>query len=159
MSEVQLSGRGLIEGMAEGQALVTSQPISGWGGVDPKGGKIIESGHELCGQSFAGKVLVFPGAKGSSGWSGAFHLARLAGSCPLALIFNSMSTKVALGVVVTRVPAVCDLDADPIELIETGDWVSVDGGQGLVVVHKQPATGSPSNGGPLDAQSHLQRQK
>ena len=53
--------------------------ISGWGGIDPRTGSIIETRHELKGVSFAGKVLVFPGAKGSSGWSSQFHVARLMG--------------------------------------------------------------------------------
>ena len=58
---------------------------------------VIESRHELVGQSFAGKVLVFPGAKGSSGWSVAFHTTRLKGVSPLAMVFNVMTTKAALG--------------------------------------------------------------
>lgn len=59
--------------------MVTSQTISGWGGIDPMTGTIIETRHELCGQSFKDKVLVFRGAKGSSGWSAAFHVTRLSG--------------------------------------------------------------------------------
>lgn len=70
-----LRGRGLGGGSCEGEALVTGEAISGWGGVDPGTGTVIETRHELCGRSFAGKVLVFPGAKGSSGWSGMFHQA------------------------------------------------------------------------------------
>jgi len=99
-------------------------------------GKIIETRHELRGVSFKDKVLVFPGAKGSSGWSVAFHTTRLAGTAPKALVFNEMTTKVALGAVVMRVPSVTDLDRDPLEVIETGDWVKVDGDAGTVEVRK-----------------------
>ena len=133
---IVLRGRGIVRGCAEGEALVTHQAISGWGGVNPMQGTIIESRHELRGQSFAGKILVFPGAKGSSGWSVAFHTTRLAGVAPLALVFNEMTTKVALGAVVMRVPSVTDLDQDPLEVIATGDWVRVDGDRGLVEVRK-----------------------
>ena len=133
---IVLRGRGVVRGCAEGEALVTHQAISGWGGVNPMQGTIIESRHELRGQSFAGKILVFPGAKGSSGWSVAFHTTRLAGVAPLALVFNEMTTKVALGAVVMRVPSVTDLDHDPLEVITTGDWVRVDGDRGLVEVRK-----------------------
>ena len=59
--------------------MITTDRISGWGGIDPRTGTIIETRHALRGQSFAGKVLVFPGAKGSSGWSNQFHLTRLTG--------------------------------------------------------------------------------
>ncbi len=133
---ILLHGRGLTAGIAEGEALVTRQRIAGWGGVDSTTGTIIESRHEARGQSFAGKVLVFPGAKGSSGWSGVFHMNRLEGASPKAMIFNAMNTKIAVAVVVSHVPCVTDLDADPLEVIETGDWVTVDGGTGLVTVRK-----------------------
>lgn len=129
-----LHGRGLGGGVVEAAALVTREAISGWGGVEPRQGLIIESRHELVGQSFAGKVLVFPGAKGSSGWSGMFHMARLMGSAPAAMIFTTMNTKIALGVVVTHVPAVTDLDRDPFEVIRTGDLVRVDGDSGEVLI-------------------------
>jgi len=129
-----LSGRGLGGGVAEGEALVTREAISGWGGVEPREGRVIESRHELVGQSFAGRVLVFPGAKGSSGWSGMFHMARLMGSAPAAMIFTTMNTKIALGVVVSHVPAVTDLDRDPWDVIRTGDHVRVDGDRGEIVV-------------------------
>ncbi|OFZ71518.1 MAG: hypothetical protein A2W04_06980, partial [Betaproteobacteria bacterium RBG_16_64_9] len=122
---------------ADGEALVTRETISGWGGINPMTGTIIETRHELRGQSFKGKVLVFPGAKGSSGWSTRFHLARLAGAAPAAMIFNIMTTKIALGAVVTRAPAVTDLDQDPLEVIETGDWVRVDADQGIVEITKR----------------------
>jgi predicted aconitase with swiveling domain len=134
---VVLTGRGLVGGVAEGEALVTREAISGWGGVEPRKGRVIESRHELVGQSFAGKVLVFRGAKGSSGWSGMFHMSRLMGSAPAAMVFTTMNTKIALGVVVTHVPAITDLDADPFELIHTGDWVRVDADRGLLTVTRQ----------------------
>lgn len=133
---IVLHGRGVVGGCAEGEALVTQETISGWGGIDPMTGTVIETRHELRGQSFRGKVLVFPGAKGSSGWSNAFHMTRLTNSAPVAMIFNKMTTKIALGAVVTRVPAVTALDQDPLGVIETGDWVRVDGDRGIVEVTK-----------------------
>lgn len=149
MTGLEMHGRGLVGGVAAGEALVTRDSISGWGGVEPLAGRIIESRHELRGQSFGDQVLVFPGAKGSSGWSGMFHMSRLAGSAPRAMIFNSMNTKIALGVVVTRVPAVTDLDRDPLDVIETGDWVEVDADRGVVSVMKGPARNetASANGG------------
>lgn len=65
-------------------------------------------------------------AKGSSGWSAVFHMTRLTGAAPKALLFNEMTTKIALGAVVMRVPSITDFDQDPLAVIETGDWVKVD---------------------------------
>jgi predicted aconitase with swiveling domain len=137
MRKIILHGRKVVGGYAEGEALVTKQTISGWGGIDPMEGIIIERRHELRGQSFKGKVLVFPGAKGASGWSTRFHVARLAGAAPKALIFNEMTTKVALGAVVMHIPAVTDFDQDPLTLVATGDWVRVDADKGIVEITKK----------------------
>lgn len=134
---VIIRGRKVYGGVVEAEALVTRETISGWGGVDPMTGSVIETRHELRGQSFAGKVLVFPGAKGSSGWSTIFHTARLAGMAPAAMVFTTMTTKIALGAVAMHCPSVTDLDRDPFEVIETGDWVKVDADAGTVEVIKR----------------------
>jgi predicted aconitase with swiveling domain len=134
---IVLTGRKVVGGVAEGEALVTSETISGWGGVNPKDGTIIETRHQLRGQSFSDKVLVFRGAKGSSGWSVMFHTCRLAGTAPKAMVFNEMTNKVALGAVVMRIPTVTDLDRDPLEIIATGDRVRVDGDAGTVEILKR----------------------
>jgi predicted aconitase with swiveling domain len=111
----------VVEGFAEGEAIVTRHAISGFGGIDSKTGEIVEVRHELRGQSFKGKVLVFPGAKGSSGWASHFQSTRLAGRRAIAMIFNMMSTKMALGAVVTpRALPSPTLDQDPIEVIKSG---------------------------------------
>jgi predicted aconitase with swiveling domain len=136
IERIVLRGRTVVPGRAEGEALVTRETIPGWGGVNPVQGIITETHHELRGQTFKDRVLVFRGAKGSSGWSAMYHTSRLAGTAPKALVFNEMTTKVALGAVVMRVPSVTDFDRDPLDVIETGDWVIVDGDNGIVEVHK-----------------------
>lgn len=135
--DIVLRGRRVVGGITEGEALVTRDTISGWGGVNPATGTIIESRHELVGQRFAGKILVFPGAKGSSGWSAIFHMARLKGTAPAALLFNKMTTKAALGAVVMRVPAMTDFDRDPVHLIRTGDRLRIDANAGLVELWRE----------------------
>ncbi|MCQ1834935.1 aconitase X swivel domain-containing protein [Neorhizobium galegae] len=134
---IELKGRKVVAGRAEGEALVTTETISGWGGINERTGTVIERRHEMRGVSFAGKILVFPGAKGSSGWSAYFHMTRLNGVQPAAMIFTRMTTKIALGAVVTRVPAITELDQDPLSVIETGDWVVVNADAGTVTVTKK----------------------
>jgi len=130
----ELRGRGIVPGVIEGEALVTHDQISGFGGIDVAKGTIIEPRHELFGVSFTGKVLVFPGAKGSSGWSGHFQSTRLMGTAPIAMVFQVVTTKAVLGAIVTRVPTVVELEPDPVETIRTGDLVRVDGDTGVVTV-------------------------
>ena len=140
---ITLRGRKVVPGVVEGEAMVTRQHISGWGGIDSRTGTVIETRHELRGQSFAGKVLVFPGAKGSSGWSAAFHMARLMNAAPAAFLFNEMTTKMALGAVVTHAPSMTDFDRDPLDVIRTGDWVRVDADNGVVEITRKPGRTSP----------------
>lgn len=137
MKQVILTGRKVVGGIAEGEALVTKQTISTWGGVDAIKGIITERRHELRNQSFSGKVLVFPSAKGSSGWSTVAQIMRLAEKAPKAMIIKEVNSLTAIGAVVMRVPTVTDLDQNPIEVITTGDWVKVDAERGLVEVIKR----------------------
>lgn len=130
----ELQGRGLVPGEVIAECLVTSEPISGWGGVDPETGVIIDTHHELRGEVFTDKILVFPSAKGSSGWAAFFQATRLSGTAPAGLVFDTVSTKSALGAVVTRVPTVAEFGYCPSTVLRTGDVVRVDGNNGIVTV-------------------------
>ncbi|WP_375001079.1 aconitase X swivel domain-containing protein [Aeromicrobium sp. CTD01-1L150] len=127
----ELRGRPIVPGVATARALVSPETISGWGGIDPTTGTIIERRHPLAGVCFADTVLVFPGAKGSSGWSGFFQSTRLLGTAPAAMLFTTVTTKAVLGAVVTRVPTISELDHDPVSVIRTGDLVEVDADRGI----------------------------
>ena len=137
MSQIILNGRKVVGGVTEGEALVTKQAISTWGGVNAVEGIITERRHELNGQSFKDKVLVFPAAKGSSGWSTVAQVIRLSGQSPKAMIIREISSLTGIGAVVMRVPTVTDLNQDPTELIETGDWVKVDADNGVIEITKK----------------------
>jgi predicted aconitase with swiveling domain len=131
-----IRGRVVVPGIAEGTALVSREPVPGWGGIDPLRGTIIERRHSLYGACFSGQVLIFPSAKGSSGWAGFFQATRLNGTAPVAMVITRVSAKSALGAVVTRVPTLTDLDDDPVEAIRTGDHVRVDANLGQLEVYR-----------------------
>lgn len=131
---IELRGRGIVPGVVEARALVTHEPISGFGGIDVATGTVIEPRHELFGVCFTGRVLVFPGAKGSSGWSGFFQSTRLMGTAPAAMVFDVLTTKAVLGAIVTRVPTVVQALPGPLETIRTDDLVRVDGDTGVITV-------------------------
>jgi predicted aconitase with swiveling domain len=134
MNTIVLKGRKVVGGFAEGEALVTKQTISTWGGVNALEGKITERGHELQNVSFAGKILIFPSAKGSSGWSSIAQLIRFAGKHPYGMLINQMNSLSAMGAVVLRVPVMTDFNEDPTEIIKTGDWVKINSDEGVVEV-------------------------
>jgi predicted aconitase with swiveling domain len=137
MNRLVLKGRKVVGGAAEGEALVTRQNISTWGGVDALRGVITERRHELRGQFFTGKILVFPSAKGSSGWSTVTQVIRLAGKAPKAMIIREINSLTGIGSVIMGVPTITDLNKDPTEVISTGDWVRMDADKGIVEVTKK----------------------
>ncbi len=112
---MRLRGRVICRGEAEGDALVTSQPISFYGGVDPTSGEVIERGHELKGECVKGRVLVFPYGKGST--VGSYILYRLskAGAAPSAIINQKCEPIVAVGAIISEIPCV-----DMVEIAKIG---------------------------------------
>ncbi len=123
---LELHGRVVKSGSAEGSALVSPEPIGFLGGVDPERGIVIEPGHPLEGQSIAGRVLVFPTGKGST--VGSYTLYRLArnGKAPAAIINAESEAIVAVGAIIGGIPMVDRVD---IGRIHTGDRVRVEGGR------------------------------
>ena len=95
-----LIGHPVVPGSARGRALVSSQPLSLWGGRDPKTGEIIDRRHELSGCNVVGRVFVFPRGKGSSTASGILLESIRAGTAPAAIINLKTDPILALGAIV-----------------------------------------------------------
>jgi predicted aconitase with swiveling domain len=120
----QLKGRIISRGKAEGEALVTAQPISFYGGVDPNTGVVIEKGHELQGQSVKGKILVFPQGKGSTVGSYTLYRMKKNGAAPAGMVNRECETIVAVGAIISEIPCVDKID---ISKIKTGNHVRIEG--------------------------------
>jgi predicted aconitase with swiveling domain len=95
-----LIGRPVVAGSAEGIALVSGQPLSLWGGLNPRTGEIIDRRHERSGVIVTGKVLVFPQGKGSSTASAVLMESIKAGTAPAAIINLNVDPILALGAIV-----------------------------------------------------------
>jgi predicted aconitase with swiveling domain len=119
----QLKGRIIYKGKAEAEALVTSMPISFYGGVDPNTGVVIEKGHELNGVSIKGKVLVFPQGKGSTVGSYTLYRLKKNGVAPAAMVNKETETIVAVGAIISEIPFVDKVD---VSKFKTGAKVAVE---------------------------------
>lgn len=128
---MKLKGRKIYKGKAEGEALVTSDDISFFGGVDPENGEIVEKNHELEGKSVSGKILVFPTGKGSTVGSYVLYSLKKAGKAPLAILNESTDPVVAVGSIISEIPTVDQLD---LEKLETGHKLAVDADEGTVSI-------------------------
>jgi len=134
---MKINAKTVMRGVAEGEALVSRTAISFTGGMDPQTGIIREPGHELEGQSVAGKILVFPAGKGSTTGSWQYYAAFKRGSAPKGIINVKAEGVVAISAIITGTPMVHELDQDPLTVIQTGDFVRIDADNGFVEVQKQ----------------------
>ena len=128
---MKLIGRKIFKGTVEGEAIVTKDGISFYGGVDPETGKVVESGHELEGQSITGKVFVFPTGKGSTVGSYTLYRMKKNNMAPVAIVNKEIDTIIAVGCIISEIPCVDKID---ITSIKSGQIVNVNGSEGTVEV-------------------------
>jgi hypothetical protein len=130
LSGLEFEGRCLVEGSASGEALVLSEPLSFWGGLDSASGKIIDRHHPQVGEVVSGRVLLMRRGRGSSSSSSTLAEALFLGTGPAAIVLAETDPIVALGSLVVQelygssAPVVVLL-ADAYERITTGTQVSV----------------------------------
>ena len=92
----------LARGEAEGVALVLSEPLSFWGGIDAETGAIIDHAHPQRGLNVAGRVLVMPGGRGSSSSSAVLAEVLRRGIGPVAIVLATPDPILTVGAIVAR---------------------------------------------------------
>ncbi len=133
---MKLKGRKVVGGYAEGEALVSADPVSFYGGVDPETGIVVEPGHAVEGECITGKVFVFPTGKGSTVGSYVIYRMSKLGTAPAALVNSETEAIIATGCVISGIPLVDKLDRDPLLEIKSGDLLKVSADEGVVEVVK-----------------------
>ncbi|KUO39906.1 MAG: hypothetical protein AVW05_04040 [Hadesarchaea archaeon DG-33] len=126
-----MKGRTISPGKAQGEAIVSKEPIGFYGGIDSKTSVVIEKGHELEGKSVKDKILVFPQGKGSTVGSYIIYGLKKNGVAPAAIVNKETETIVATGVILAGIPCVDGIDIDK---IKTGDKLKVDADEAIVEV-------------------------
>ncbi|QKD03023.1 aconitase X swivel domain-containing protein [Mesorhizobium loti] len=116
-----------LAGEAQGEALVFSQPLSFWGGVDAETGEIIDHSHPGLGQNVAGRILVMPSGRGSSSSSSVLAEAIRRGTAPAGILLEWPDPILAVGAIVAeflyeiRMPlVVCEIAG-----IVSGDRIAI----------------------------------
>jgi len=126
-----MKGRTISPGKVQGEAIVTSEPIGFYGGVDSKTGIVIEKGHPLEGKKVTDKILVFPCGKGSTVGSYVIYGLKKNGVAPKGIVNKETETIVATGVILAGIPCVDCVDTDK---IKDGDTVLLDADRGKVTI-------------------------
>ncbi|MFQ5711537.1 MAG: DUF126 domain-containing protein [Candidatus Geothermarchaeales archaeon] len=123
--------RRISRGVAEGVALVSDEPMSFFGGVDPGTGLVIDRNHQLFERCVADKILVFPTGKGST--VGSYVLYQLAknGKAPRGMICREAEPIIAVGAIIAGIPMV---DRPEVFDFKDGQRIKVDGNIGEIEV-------------------------
>lgn len=130
MAERVIAGRAIVAGEAVGEALVTRDPLSFWGGYDFKTGEIIDRHHALAGVNAAGRILAVPFSKGSSTTTAVLLEAVRAGTAPAAVLTTGTDAFFALASIVAELmygrsfPVVA-LEAEDFESLRSGERLTV----------------------------------
>jgi len=125
-----ISGRAIVDGVAEGEALVTHDALSFWGGYDFRTGEIIDKHHPLHGVRAAGRILAVPFSKGSSTTTAVLLEAVRAGTAPAAILTTGADAFFALASIVADVMYGKSF---PVIALTPEDFASLRSGEPLIV--------------------------
>lgn len=127
--------KGVVKGIAVGEAIVMKNSFSFMGDVDMDTSEIIARDHEHYGVKIADRILIYPETKGSSGGCVVLTSLYKGGKQPAGIINLKMADyNLVEGAILARVPLVCLPERDPLEVIRTGDVVKLDGTEGWIEV-------------------------
>ncbi len=130
MAERVIAGRAIVDGAAEGEALVTHDALSFWGGYDFRTGEIIDRHHPLHGVRAAGRILAVPFSKGSSTTTAVLLEAVRAGTAPAAILTTGADAFFALASIVADVMY---RKSFPVVALTPDDFASLRSGEPLIV--------------------------
>ena len=134
MPDKEYGCRGIAAGAAGGELLISADDICFYM-CDPKTGRIIEDGHSLNGVDVSGKILVFPGGKGSSSvqLDGLYQL-RLNGKSPGGMIVEYADTILVTCAILMKIPLVDRLPGEFYENAADGVLCRLDADKGTVAL-------------------------
>lgn len=125
----------------EGEALVSRHGFNARYDMDRRRGVFSRPSHDLFGQSYVDRILVFATAKGGVATSWALADLRAKGIAPKGLIFRQANPIVVQGAVFAGLPILHRLVPDPVEALRSGDWLRLRPAEGIVEVLRRAEGG------------------
>lgn len=129
-----LQGRKVNGGLAQGEAIVSKMAFSYLGDFDARTGTVLPDGHDIKGESIAGKVFVFPIGKGSTVGPNVAYAAKKTGKTPIAMVCVEAEPVMAMVAIMNDIPMVAGFDPVLLDIVRSGDHIIVDGDTGTVEV-------------------------
>ena len=127
----------ISEGAAQAEAIISKDRIMFYQ-VRPEDGVMTEKDHCLEGQVIAGKVLLFPGGKGSSvvQMDGLYKL-ELNGAAPLGFIVREPDTVLVSTAIIMEIPMVDRVEDKFYNAVKTGDQIEIDADEETITLIEQ----------------------
>jgi len=122
--------RTISKGIATGELIVSNEPLSFLGGVNPDTGEIIDPNHELKGKFINDKILFIPGGKGSTVGSYVIFQMKKNNVAPRGIICLNAEPIIATGAIMSNIPMV-DSPSSSDEL-KTGIRVELNSDEGKI---------------------------
>jgi len=137
-----IQARPLVAGTASGEALISSEPLSFWGGYDHRDGSIIDRRHPLSGKIAAGKILGIPYTRGSSTTTAVLVESVKVNTAPAAIICNRIEAFLSLAAIVAnelygkRVP-ILFTEPEEFDTLKTGQRIAIRGDGSILITDAQ----------------------
>jgi predicted aconitase with swiveling domain len=147
----------VVRGAAAGELLVSSEPLSFWGGYDPQSGEIIDRRHPLSGQSAAGRILVVPFSRGSSTTTAILLEAVRLDRAPVAILTTGKDTFFALTSIVAaelygRSLPILSIATEDLALLMSGQRATISE-DGAIILEDQDGTMAVNSAGRREGRS------
>ena len=126
--------RKISRGHVKGPVILTREPLSFLGGVDPETGMVIDSNHELYGKIIKDKILVMPHGKGSTVGSYVIYQMFKNKTAPLALIALEAEPIIATGAIMAGIPMVDHPQGPLFDFLKNDDLVELDAEAGIIKI-------------------------
>ena len=114
----------IVQGVAQGKVLKTTNPINFLGAVDKKTGVVHDKKYDIFEKSIKDIILVFPHGIGSSVGAYTIYSLKSNHSAPIAMICKKADLTVASGCALANIPLFI-LEPDEYDKIKDGDEISL----------------------------------
>ena len=126
--------RKISRGQAQGNVIISSDPLSFLGGVDPQTGDITDRQHELYQQNISDQILVIPSGKGSTVGSYVIYQMAKNKTAPLAIVALEAEPIIATGAIMASIPMVDQPEENVLKILKKGNRVEVDADAGIIKI-------------------------
>ncbi len=134
--EKSIKCKKISKGHARGEVLITKDPLSFLGGLDPYTGIVIDKSHELYGQKITDKILIIPSGKGSTVGSYVLFQMSKSKTNPKAIISIKAEPIISTGAIMAGIPMVHQPEASLFDILRDGDVVEVDADNENIILFK-----------------------